>query len=440
MSRFITGDELGNIKILECCPDIDPSTSEWKFNERILDAPILGNANSSSIEVEKARKAAINRLSITDNNDNLMLAASRSNGTCSVYTLNNEDNELETVQEWKETRLSGGNKFIGLNLTQRGIFWCASNGALGFSNVTPGGDNTEKVAAPYQKASLPTRLCAWRLSGDSTNFAYGGNEVDLSVWDTEQALQTGGIVTQRTDSDSKKRKRGNDLFPGEIWRAKNLPNDSLNLRQPIHITSLTYIPTSSGATSSKSVHIVTGTETGDVRRYDTRSARRPVANWKGIGKIGGIGVVEAGTREHELFVSDKGSNFSALDLRNGHTLYSYKQIQGSITSISPSPGSLLGSTSHDRFFRVHSTVPLSKKAGQQQEERGEVLGKHYMKSVPTAVVFDITSDASDIAKSGKRRDNNEDDSEEDNEDVWAGMQGVDEDSDQEDNQPIVKRR
>ena len=73
MSRFITGDELGNIKILECGPDTDPNTSEWKFNERILDAPILGNANSSSIEVEKARKAAINRLSITDNNDSFMV-------------------------------------------------------------------------------------------------------------------------------------------------------------------------------------------------------------------------------------------------------------------------------------------------------------------------------------------------------------------------------
>ena len=66
-----------------------------------------------------------------------------------------------------------------------------------------------------------------------------------------------------------------------------------------------------------------------------------------------------------------------------------------------------------------------------------------MKSVPTAVVFDITSDASDIAKLGKRRDNKDgdsDDDEDDDEDVWAGMQGVDEDSDQEENQPKVKRR
>ena len=132
-----------------------------------------------------------------------------------------------------------------------------------------------------------------------------------------------------------------------------------------------------------------------------------------------------------------------LDHKSTKYTFYFSEIQGSITSISPSPGSLLGSTSHDRFFRVHSTAPLSEKAGQQQEERGEVLGKHYMKSVPTAIVFDVTSDASDIAKLGKRRDNKDgdsDDDEDDDEDVWAGMQGVDEDSDQEENQPKVKRR
>lgn len=44
-------------------------------------------------------------------------------------------------------------------------------------------------------------------------------------------------------------------------------------------------------------HIVTGTETGDVRRYDTRAAKRPVANWTGVGKFGGVGCVQAGLRE-----------------------------------------------------------------------------------------------------------------------------------------------
>lgn len=74
-----------------------------------------------------------------------------------------------------------------------------------------------------------------------------------------------------------------------------LPNDSLSLRQPIHIKSLTYISSSNSA--STSAHIVTGTETGDVRRYDTRAARRPVANWTGIGKVGGIGIVQASPHE-----------------------------------------------------------------------------------------------------------------------------------------------
>ena len=105
-----------------------------------------------------------------------------------------------------------------------------------------------------------------------------------------------------------------------------------------------------------------------------------------------------------------------LDHKSTKYTFYFSEIQGSITSISPSPGNLLGSTSHDRFFRVHSTAPLSEKAGQQQEERGEVLGKHYMKSVPTAVVFDVTSDVSDITKLGKRRDNKDGDSDDDEDD------------------------
>lgn len=117
-----------------------------------------------------------------------------------------------------------------------------------------------------------------------------------------------------------------------------MPNDNLGLRQPVHITSLTYLQP-----SSSHYHLLTGTELGDVRRYDTR-ARRPVADWKGIGKIGGVKKVEKGFAEQwvfpnishwaqiliyyaifsEVFVSDKGCNLFALDLRNGAILCGYK--------------------------------------------------------------------------------------------------------------------
>lgn len=88
---------------------------------------------------------------------------------------------------------------------------------------------------------------------------------------------------------------------------------------------------------------MTGTQFGDVRRYDTRAARKPVSNWAGIGKVGGVKAIAKGLSEQfvsltitrqcffsslysELFVSDSGSNLSSIDLRTGGILYSYKGI------------------------------------------------------------------------------------------------------------------
>lgn len=73
-----------------------------------------------------------------------------------------------------------------------------------------------------------------------------------------------------------------------------VPNDNLGLRQPVHITSLTYLSDSSSASQH---NLLTGTQLGEVRRYDTRSARRPVSQWKGIGKMGGVKRVEKGFAE-----------------------------------------------------------------------------------------------------------------------------------------------
>lgn len=73
-----------------------------------------------------------------------------------------------------------------------------------------------------------------------------------------------------------------------------VPNDGLSLRQPVHNTSLTYLQPSASASQH---HLLVGTHYGHVRRYDTRAARRPVAEWKGIGKVGGIRTVEKGLME-----------------------------------------------------------------------------------------------------------------------------------------------
>jgi len=74
-----------------------------------------------------------------------------------------------------------------------------------------------------------------------------------------------------------------------------VPNDNLGLRQPVHITSLSYL--SSPTQDPSTAHLIAGTNDGHVRRYDTRAARRPVSDWRSIAKGGAIKVIEDGCAE-----------------------------------------------------------------------------------------------------------------------------------------------
>ena len=68
------------------------------------------------------------------------------------------------------------------------------------------------------------RLCEWRLAPDKSTFSYGGDEVELSVWDLETAFASRQQrpPPQPESPSSKKRKRTSELLPGEMWRAKNV--------------------------------------------------------------------------------------------------------------------------------------------------------------------------------------------------------------------------
>ena len=78
---------------------------------------------------------------------------------------------------------------------------------------------------------LPMRLCSWRLAPDGTMSSYGGDEVELSVWDVEAAfapkLQPPPATTstespQQPESTRKRKRSTEPLLPGELWRAKNV--------------------------------------------------------------------------------------------------------------------------------------------------------------------------------------------------------------------------
>ncbi|KAF5381026.1 hypothetical protein D9615_003912 [Tricholomella constricta] len=384
MHRFLAGDELGNIKAI--C--YNPNAAQ-------------GEDKTTTTTINHGAQHAIHVLALGSTSEKpQLLAAGFSDGSATALSL--QDLDVSEVHRWKETRLRDGHRYIGLETSERGIFSCTSNGAMRLTSL-----KNDPEPMPPQLSALPTRLQAWRMSPNQESFTYGGDEVEVSVWDTERAFFP---RPESTGSENKKRKR-DTLFPGEIWRGKNVQNDHLGLRQPLRITSLTYL-----APSSASHHLAAGTELGHVHRYDTRTARRPVSNWK-VGKMSGIKALEKGMLEHELFVSDNGNSLFALDLRNGHIAYGYKGLSGAVASIAPSP-SILASACLDRYVRIHSTFPLPQQAGQQQGRKGEVLDKVYMKSTPTVIVWDRAVKQVPVAVP-------EDD------DVWETMETADGNSDEE---------
>lgn len=96
-------------------------------------------------------------------------------------------------------------------------------------------------------------------------------------------------------------------------------------------------------------------------------------------------------------------------------------LAGAITSIAPSPA-LLASVSQDRFLRLHRTILPPAEAGQQQEQKGDVLDKVYMKAIPTVVVWDQDEDATHVTSAVDDSDN-EDGA---GDDVWDAMEVVEE--------------
>lgn len=130
----------------------------------------------------------------------------------------------------------------------------------------------------------------WRLCPSQETFVYGGDGIEVSIWDTKRAFES-RPDDLATSPSNKKRKRTENLFPGEVWRAKNVANDYLGLRQPVHNTCLTYI------SSSGQPQILAGTRFGNLRRYDARSGRRPASDFKGVAKVGGVKSVEKGLSE-----------------------------------------------------------------------------------------------------------------------------------------------
>ncbi|QRW27167.1 hypothetical protein RhiXN_01762 [Rhizoctonia solani] len=401
--RVFTGDDKGQLKSVAF--DIPGSES-------------TSHISTTTIQIGADNKSPLHRLQChrDSDSDTGILATARADGLITTYSYTTGSNELKELSSWSETRMKNSDRFVGLHAFQRRKGWltCTHNGRLRLSNTF--GERSDSDPPADLFASLPMRLNDLRLSPSFSSLAYGGDEVDLSVWDVERTFSD---KPQSTDEVGKKRKKGkNELMYAEIWRAKQLPNDSLSLPpEPAIILSHRH-----------------GEQKWRIETVRYANSPKTSLHWENIAKIGGIRNIEPGRNEYELFVSDNGSSLSSIDVRSGKICYSYKGLPSAATSFSPVAKSHLASVSLDRVFRLHTVYPPPPQANEQQLKKGEVIGQEFLKSTPTAIIWD-KFETQVATEDG------------DEEDVWEAMEvrgeeddgSIDEDE-SEDEQPRKARK
>ncbi|CAD6939794.1 unnamed protein product [Tilletia controversa] len=345
---------------------------------------------------------------------------------------------------------AGMERWVGLSVGSSGIYSCTSAGALRFTpvvrmkepgeiltvtNLTAGEATVVKLRnAPLTHVvftTLPRTASASASNtnnSDPTHFLCGGHDVPLSIWhlpsafastiahgplaispaarDASSAVQKvvpadgAGEGEDALSGKQKKRKRqiearnkAKELREGEVWRAKNLPNDALSLQQKPNISAITILsPGTAGPTPTSSndddddipplptgLQIGTATKNGLLRIYQPEpgSAQgKAVAEFACIGGKGVEGkkkeaqgvkgtmaiglikkgvasggaevkLVEPGGKESELLVADTQGKLYVLDWKTRRVLYQYPNIDGAITSLLtlPSPPTAAKATS-----------------------------------------------------------------------------------------------
>ncbi|KAM4617306.1 WD repeat-containing protein 74 [Discoglossus pictus] len=205
----------------------------------------------------------------------------------------------------------GEGAFQGLAILDNAVITCVESGLL---KVWREGANVEvQVGAGVQRM----RQC----TAQRHQVATGGKENDLKIWDLQKPEEP-------------------------IFRAKNVRNDWLDLRVPVWIRDLDFIP--------ESDKVVTGTSYHQVRIYDPSCPqRRPVLEV--LFDEDPITALSVAPDGRSVVVGNSHGNMGVIDLRKGRLLRVLKGSAGSVRAMQCHASMpLVASCGLDRFLRIHN--------------------------------------------------------------------------------------
>ncbi|XP_018420355.1 PREDICTED: WD repeat-containing protein 74 [Nanorana parkeri] len=252
------------------------------------------------------RGQEVNVMCFGDSHESEVLVGSR-DGVVKVF-----NSEKSKFTEFHECR-GGEGAFKGLGVLDNAIITCVESGLMKVWREGAS-ENLEVQVGP---GVAKMRQCDVQRNKVGT----GGKENDLKVWDLERAEEP-------------------------IFRAKNLRNDWLDLRVPVWIRDLDFIP--------ETDKIVTCTSYHQVRVYDPNTPqRRPVLEALfGEDPLTALSITPDG---RSVVVGNSHGNMGVIDLRKGKLLCALKGSAGSVRSIQCHKSMpVVASCGLDRFMRLHS--------------------------------------------------------------------------------------
>lgn len=231
------------------------------------------------------------------------------------------------------------------------IYSCTSAGLISQTKLDISSDGkVSRNGGSFRSLPEPLQCCEFEPKSEPRFFAYGGEDVALSVndvgkffspidgdneeshdenhdenhgeadrageGDQEGAYQGESSKTKKRRRAVERRAKARELMWGEIWRAKNLPADELKLAVPASIVSVAFL---------EDTKLVVGTKHGMLRLYEVGPIRKAV---KQIGlfrpKVAPAKHLVCSHNDGQLVAADTTGRVYVVDWRTGTLLYKYE--------------------------------------------------------------------------------------------------------------------
>ncbi|KAF9287676.1 WD repeat-containing protein 74 [Mortierella alpina] len=395
--RFYTGDEHGLVKVVTITEPVAVKVKRVRRNQPTPEAPPKPIPTVETWGTPD-RERAVQLLCWDHEKKHLVVA--RKNGL--VQLLDPKDGSA--VTEFKHTLGKVGKVdtvFVGLFANSEVIITCTNTGVL----------TRQSIQDPSKSSvtNVGQDTCRMRVHPREHHIIVtGGKEQEVTIWDLNALFQDASseeaAKEEKQEKTGKKGKNGKTaikssstassasasekktgasearykskeiLANGQLFKAKNVKNDHLDLRVPVWNTDLLFL------SQYDFTRVVAGTRFHQIRVYDTKNgARRPVVDVE-VGEMPVVAMAN-GKDASEVVFSDTVTNVYSVDTLTGAIIGQYKGFTGVATALAtfiPFEGeeaTHLVSVAMDRCLRVHEMTQTRK-----------LLHKVYLKQRMTAVV------------------------------------------------------